>query len=201
MTDWSCGERVRRIRASVASGSRHPDGHERACLDLRPVTVELQLRQSSGRKTTLDRMNRLRGGAGRVCHLVHQARCARSVSDEQRNAAIVRKLTDGVDQRIAACVVETLGDFHAIRRRRITQFEQLERLSRAGCARAQDRVDRDALAAQVVAHLERVAFAVGVSRRSLSGLPGRVSSVCAWRSTSRVRRWSISAAYGQRAVG
>ena len=75
--------------------------------------------------------------------------------------AIVGKLTDGVDQRIPACVVEALGDFDTIRGRRITQLQELERLPRPNCARAQDRIDRDALAAQVVAHFERVAFSVG----------------------------------------
>ena len=104
----------------MAVRTRHPDRHQRASVNLRPVTFELQLSQSGSRKATLDRANRLRGRGGRVCHFVHEAWCAGRVSDEQRNAAILGKLSDCVDQRIAACVVETVSDFDTIRVQLIT---------------------------------------------------------------------------------
>jgi hypothetical protein len=59
--------------------------------------------------------------------------------DEQRNPAVVRKLAYGIDQGIAAGVVETLGDLDPILVELIIQLQELEGLSCADRARAQDR--------------------------------------------------------------
>ena len=79
----------------------------------------------------------------------------------QANVAIVGKLTHGVDQRIGAGIVDAIGDLDPILQKLIIQLQQLEGLPCASCARAQDGIDRNALRSQVVAHFERMAFAVG----------------------------------------
>ena len=70
---------------SPASRTGHSDRDERACLDCRPVTIELQLGQRSGRKPTLDRTDCFRCGSRRVGQFVHHSRCAGGVADEQGN--------------------------------------------------------------------------------------------------------------------
>jgi hypothetical protein len=92
---------------------------------------------------------------------VHESGCARSMSNEQRDVAVVGKFAYGIEQGVATRVVEEASDNRV---ELITELEQLEGLPGAGCAGTQHRVDHDAL---------------------LPRLPGRVSSVCAWRSTSR----------------
>ena len=99
---------------SAARGIGHPDRDQRAALDLRPVTVELQLGQGGGRKATFDRADRLRRGRVGIGHVMHQAWCAWSVSDKQCDMAVVGKIAYGVDQRIGAGVVEALGNFNPI---------------------------------------------------------------------------------------
>jgi hypothetical protein len=82
------------------------------------------------------------------------------VSDEQSDLAIVGKPAYGIDQGIAAGVVETVGDLDPILVKLIIQLQELEGLSCADRARAQDCVDGDALRSQVITHLTCVTFAV-----------------------------------------
>src|SRR5690348_11628498 len=91
---------------------------------------------------------------------MHQAWCAWSVADQQCDMAISGKIPHGIDQRIGAGVVETLGNLHAVGRKLITQSQQLERLLCPGGAGAQHGIDRDALLSEVIADLLSMAFAV-----------------------------------------
>ena len=108
-----------------------------------------------------------------------ETRCTRGVPHEQCHATINGQLAYGIDQSIRTGVVEPVGDLHPIGWKLIIDLEQLQGLLSANRAGAQHRIDRDVAGSQVVTRLACLPFAVRVSRRSLSRLPGRTSSVWA----------------------
>jgi len=80
----------------------------------------------------------------RVPGLVHPVRVQRA-----RRPNSPEKLAEGIDQGVAACVVETVWDLHMIWVELIAQLEKPEGLPGADCARAQHPIDRDALLSKI----------------------------------------------------
>jgi hypothetical protein len=74
--------------------------------------------------------------------------------------AIVTKLAYGPEQGVTASIVETVSDFYPIRVQLIVELEQLKSLPSADRARAQHRVDHDALLSQVVTYFPGIAFPI-----------------------------------------
>src|SRR5215211_5353845 len=66
-----------------------------------------------------------------------------------------------MDERIGAGIVEAVGDVDLTRSSLFIKLQQLERLPRPCCARAQHGVNGDAEGAQMIARLSSLALAVG----------------------------------------
>jgi hypothetical protein len=123
-----------------------------------PDTLEFQSGQRSGRKPTLDRSNRFGTRGNGIGQFVYQARCTRGVSNQQGDPAFLRKLANGSHQGVAACVVETIRDFHMIRVELIIYLQKPQCLLGADCAGAQHLIDHDPVLTEIVADLLRIAF-------------------------------------------